>query len=436
MSRSKSTISSGSKALHDQNGSTGIPKTREEVKAQNGAKGRTRATTQPSPKGRSCSNKTLKVHDGGKLNYGYRAGGATRSSNLGGFDTDSAIKVPKPKANRRQQLSRAKKYELEKQTLLIMDQMISHVKDFTTKERYFDYKKISSNIKLFDINHADCKKMWEQFKSRLRGQFKEGNEEMRQCRNECNEDFWTHHYRSYGMRLHVYNKMTTHPDIIEDLRKLSDILVEQDRSHIHNELLELNENEEKLVPVLEDFDRLIKTSDDQEELDQLDEVIQALEKEFETSNPIPQEGCKRKYQSKDETEIFNSIMNRIYTELSLEYEKRVYNPESEIIEPQSEPSPISESVLKILGYSEKAAEEEINLTQEPKISEKSNKQWSELEILRLLRGIYQYGETKWLDICNSYEFYNKSPHDLSVKWMNIRYQMVEDLKRLNKKHQN
>lgn len=180
MARSKSTINAGSKAQHDQNGLTGLPKTREESKVPIGNKGRTRASALPSPKARSSSNKTLKAADGGKPNHGLRTSCGLRSANLSGFDTDSMIKVPKPKTNRRQQMSRAKKYELEKQTLLIMDQMISHVKDFTTKERYFDYKKISSNINLFDINHAECKKMWEQFRSRLRGQFKEGNEEMRQ----------------------------------------------------------------------------------------------------------------------------------------------------------------------------------------------------------------------------------------------------------------
>lgn len=126
----------------------------------------------------------MKAAEGGKSGSGSKTGGGTKTSIFGSSEGETNIKAPRPKPNRRQQMSRVKKYELEKQTLLIMDQMISQVKDFTNKERYFDYKKISSHIKQYSIHHTDCKKMWEQFKSRLRGQFKEGNEEMRQCRNE------------------------------------------------------------------------------------------------------------------------------------------------------------------------------------------------------------------------------------------------------------
>lgn len=31
---------------------------------------------------------------------------------------------------------------------------------------------------------------------------------------------------------------------------------------------------------------------------------------------------------------------------------------------------------------------------------------------------------------------DKTPHDLSVKWMDIKFQMLKDLEKLNKKHQN
>ena len=83
------------------------------------------------------------------------------------------------------------------------------------------------------------------------------------------------------------------------------------------------------------------------------------------------------------------------------------------------------------------------------------KQWSELEIIKLLRGIYQYGETRvsqrikfidnsgpqihqtnWSLIKANYQMDDKTPHDLSVKWMDIKFQMLKDLEKLNKKHQN
>lgn len=189
--------------------------------------------------------------------------------------------MPKDKPRRRPAISRVKKYEIEKQTLLIMEQMIDHVKDFTTKERYFDYKKISQNIKAFKITPADCKKMWEQFKSKLRGQFKEGNDEMKQCRDECNEDFWTHHYRGYSARLKVYSKMVSHPEIIDDLCKLNELGSDENQFNGQNELLDLNKNQDKLLPVVHDFENAIRTCDDHDELDALDNVIQNLGNEFE-----------------------------------------------------------------------------------------------------------------------------------------------------------
>jgi hypothetical protein len=90
--------------------------------------------------------------------------------------------VPKSKVKGKKQISRVKKYELEKKTLLIMEQMVSQISEFTNKNRYFDYKKISSNITAYNIPAAECKKIWESFKSRLRGQLND-NEEMRECRD-------------------------------------------------------------------------------------------------------------------------------------------------------------------------------------------------------------------------------------------------------------
>lgn len=269
----------------------------------------------------NSATKTLKMNRGGKANNPQKHQNGFKDPNYEGLSTGDMIRSAKDKARRRPPMSRVKKCELEKQTLLIMDQMISHVKDFTTKKRYFDYRKISGNIKMFNISPADCKKIWEQFKSKLRGQFKEGNEEMRQCRDEWNEDFSAHHYSSYATRLRIYNKMTTHPEIISDLEKLNKILAEQEKSHIHNEILDLNSNEEKLLPVLEEFERVVRTADGHEELDALDEQVQKLQIDLEENMLNSRESPKRKYQSKEEDEIFDRILNHIYTELSEEYDK-------------------------------------------------------------------------------------------------------------------
>jgi hypothetical protein len=376
---------------------------------------------------RSFSQKTLKKKEGGKSILSQSKSGTGRTTNQVTFENKKGIKVPKAKSSRRHQLSRVKKYELEKQTLLIMDQMLSHVKDFTNKERYFDYKKISGNIKAFKIPHQECKRIWESFKSRLRGQFKEGNEEMRQCRNECNKDFWSHQYKSYPFRLSIYNKMLSHPDIMEEFRKLSEIF-EQNQFSIHNELLELQESEEKLMPILEDFEYALKNADSHEELDQLDASIEQLGAGIQEGTPEVEDAPKRKYKSKDETEVFNEVMSRIYTDMREEYDKKVYNPLCEQEAKEEVTDEKADEAAKILGLAKNRTEStDPNDATGPQDSPDS-KQWSDIEIIHLLRGIYQYGEPKWAEIHASFEFNGKTPHDLSRKWMDIRYQMMKDIK--------
>jgi hypothetical protein len=82
--------------------------------------------------------------------------------------------------------------------------------------------------------------------------------------------------------------------------------------------LELNENQEKLLSVLYNFDRVIKTSDDHEELDQLEADVQNLRDQLESHDTESEDASKRKYKCKDETELFNKIMSRVYHEEQLE----------------------------------------------------------------------------------------------------------------------
>ena len=58
----------------------------------------------------------------------------------------------------------------------------------------------------------------------------------------------------------------THPEIIKDFDRLKEILKTNYNATVINELKELNEGEEKLVPILYDFDRIVKDSDDYQEL--------------------------------------------------------------------------------------------------------------------------------------------------------------------------
>jgi hypothetical protein len=269
--------------------------------------------------------------------------------------------VPKSKVKGKKQISRVKKYELEKKTLLIMEQMVSQISEFTNKNRYFDYKKISSNITAYNIPAAECKKIWESFKSRLRGQLND-NEEMRECRDQWNEDYYTYHNMTYTERLDIYNKNISHPEIISDLKKLTQIWVENQFS-VHNELLELNENQEKLLSVLYNFDRVIKTSDDHEELDQLEADVQNLRDQLESHDSESEDASKRKYKCKDETELFNKIMSRVYHEEQLELPESLklveVRPEKKPLSPVEglNKKPIHIPLLKPLNSNESKAED-------------------------------------------------------------------------------
>jgi hypothetical protein len=97
---------------------------------------------------------------------------------------------------------------------------------------------------------------------------------------------------------------------------------------VFNELKELNETEEKLLPVLFDFDRVVKESDDYQELINLEKTVQNLSKEIDSRLFIPKELSKQKIKFKEESEIVNKIMSHIYSELETEYNKRVYHPSS------------------------------------------------------------------------------------------------------------
>ena len=111
-------------------------------------------------------------------------------------------------------------------------------------------------------------------------------------------------------------------------------------------------------------------------------------------------------------------MSRIYTELATEYGKKVYNPSECTTEAgNSQDVQIEDS------------EEPKEADKIPSPSSSNRKEWSSLEILNLLKGIYQYGEPKWVEIHSTFEFEDKTPHDLSIKWMDIRYQLTKEQKR-------
>ncbi len=415
MEASPKTIMSNSRTCSAKNKSTGGSKTSERAKVTFSTRAKESGGLQRSASKRNSSKQPLKSAQGGKHGSLQRQSSGRKNPSNGGLSDPKHIKEPKPRSNLKKKSSSFKKYEQEKQTLLIMEQMVSQVKDFTNKERYFDYKIISDTIA-----STECKRIWEAFKSRLRGQFREGNEEMRQCRNESNKDFWTHHYRSYPFRLDVYNKLLSHPEILEELRSMASNHGSEKNSK-GNDLLDLHEYENKMIPVIEDFESTIKLAEGHEELDSLDSRIQDLCKELKEEEEKEEDDFKRNYKSKEGDRTLNRIMSRIYTDLGSEYEKKVFNPSEEQSFESKPASPKQDA--------DKVSNENTDDTQKSKNLRGVRKEWSSVEIINLLMGIYQYGEPKWQEILSSYEFENKTAHDISVKWMDLRYQISNEQKK-------
>ena len=411
-------------------------KTVEAIKVSAPKNGKLKGVHKRIPSRRISSKQSLKKAESGKQSSFQRQSSSRKNGYNVAVSSNKHIKEPKPRGNPKKKNSQVKKYEQDKQTLLIMGQLISQVQCFTNKERYFDYKIISDTISI-----AEWKRIWEAFKSRLRGQFREGNEEMRQCRNESNMDYWTHHFRSYPFRLDTYNKLLSHPEILDELQSLSKNHSVESGGKV-NDLLELYNSEDKIIPIIEDFEEVLKKAESHEELDALDVKIWELEKELELEEEKEKEGdeSKRQYKSKEGDRTVNKIMNRIYTELCEEYEKKVFNPTDVDWNPEfklensdqgNEKSKEKTKLLSLNSKSEFSNTDEEASKEEP-INNK-RKEWSNLEIINLLKGIYQYGEPKWAEIGSSYEFENKTPHDISMKWMDIRYLIMKHNKKAEEK---
>ena len=68
----------------------------------------------------------------------------------------------------------------------------------------------------------------------------------------------------------------------------------------------------------------------------LEKSVQTVTKEIESKFIVPKELSKSKNKYKEEIEIANKILSHIYTELELEYDKRV--PYSTLSSPPKQPT--------------------------------------------------------------------------------------------------
>lgn len=128
------------------------------------------------------------------------------------------------------------------------------------------------------------------------------------------------------------------------------------------------------------------------------------------------------------------MLSHIFTELSREYEERVYSLPQNPRKTKADQDSFKKQIAEIVNpLDSESADGESKVEKSP---ERVKPEWSDLEMVSLLRGVYHYGETKWVEIYNNYRFNGKTPHEISLKWKDVRYRMLKDLDRLNKKHQN
>ena len=84
--------------------------------------------------------------------------------------------------------------------------------------------------------------------------------------------------------------------------------------------------------MIDDFETMFKKTDSHEELDQLDAKILELGEMLDQEELPQEDDTKRQYKSKEGDRTVNRIMSRIYTELTTDYDKKVYNPTENLLQ--------------------------------------------------------------------------------------------------------
>ena len=102
--------------------------------------------------------------------------------------------------------NRPEKFEKEKQLLLVLDDMLSQIQNFTLENKIVDFVKIADNLSHHNLNPKQCIKYWDSLKKNLKDLYKREHEYQAICRNEVNEDFWSEHLTQFRKRLQIYQK--------------------------------------------------------------------------------------------------------------------------------------------------------------------------------------------------------------------------------------
>mmetsp|Transcript_7204 Transcript_7204/g.5471 ORF Transcript_7204/g.5471 Transcript_7204/m.5471 type:complete len:145 (-) Transcript_7204:1555-1989(-) len=101
-------------------------------------------------------------------------------------------------------ITRQDKFEREKQLLLVLDDMLDQIKQFSLDNKVVDFSKIAENLHNYNISPKICIRLWENLKKNLRDLTKRENEFQTLCRNEVNIDFWTEAITIFKERIKLY----------------------------------------------------------------------------------------------------------------------------------------------------------------------------------------------------------------------------------------
>jgi len=118
-------------------------------------------------------------------------------------------------------IKRHDKFEREKQLLLVLDDMLDQVKQFSLDNKIVDFVKISENLVNYNMSPKICIRLWENLKKNLKDLSKRENEFQTICRNEVNIDFWTETINMFKQRIKLYDQKLGEINLLKDEDQIS-----------------------------------------------------------------------------------------------------------------------------------------------------------------------------------------------------------------------
>jgi hypothetical protein len=111
-------------------------------------------------------------------------------------------------------IKRHDKFEREKQLLLVLDDMLDQIKQFSLDNKIADFVQISEHLSHYHLSPKICIRLWDSLKKNLKDYTKRENEFQTLCRNEVNSDFWSETIHLFKQRVKEYEKKLGEKDLL------------------------------------------------------------------------------------------------------------------------------------------------------------------------------------------------------------------------------